>query len=361
LDENNVGAECGDYYFAHQPAASNSNKQDPLCLGTLRESQPWPSNFHAAPVFQWAAWSDWIAQSPGTRDWFKAGVEFRNRMAAMGCQSSDRWLVNELPTSWRATLDGNGNAVPSLTRQKVRARIASATKGLFYGGNNPNVRGFTADVVITHNQGSVSRYQENLQTAYPQTVFWRAMDFYLEGWGDETYAQCQRVCVSNLTARSIADQGVINYLFHQRFLAIAAPAALSQVKTTMANRHLPILNAVWKSVLPVYDSQISVRQMARMIRQQIYSTRRAAEFEQGSAGRIAFAWTESAIVGDGAPLLARNLARALHDAYVGDSPGAACVDNDGAGTAYYGCPPAPRTGATINAEWDKLKQWRSFE
>jgi hypothetical protein len=91
----------------------------------------------------------------------------------------------------------------------------------------------------------------------------------------------------------------------------------------------------------------------------LYETQGASEFEYGSSGRIGFAWTEVASLGDGATQLAANLARAIHDAYVGDSPGLACVDNDGAGTYYYGCPPAPRPYATINTRWDDFKHWQS--
>ena len=107
--------------------------------------------------------------------------------------------------------------------------------------------------------------------------------------------------------------------------------------------------------------QIMLRRMVQMIRQQIYSARRAAEFEYGSAGRIGFAWfenwndgTNNAVYAD---LLATNLARALRDAYRGDRPAAACSDNDGTGTLYYGCPPSAKPGASINSEWDKLKTW----
>jgi hypothetical protein len=165
--------------------------------------------------------------------------------------------------------------------------------------------------------------------------------------------------VRGKTARQLADEAVNNYTFHQRNLALAAPSSFGQVKTTMAERYFPLLNGVWKSDAAAYDTgSLTDRQMARLIREQVYSTRRAAEFGYGSGGRIGFAWTEK-VPGSSLTLLAANLARALHDAYVGDLPGSACVDNDGVGTFYFGCPPAPRTTATINTAWDAFKIWQA--
>jgi len=204
-------------------------------------------------------------------------------------------------------------------------------------------------------------YKPGEKAAYADTSFWRAIRIYLNGFAKETYNECIAVCVAGQTAAQIADKGVNNYSFHQRFLALAAPATstYAPVKTTLAQDYMPLLNGVWQSPGgpgdPYQTHTMHLAQMVRLIREQIYAARRATNFTYGSAGRIGFAWAER---GDdtNADQLATNLAVALHDAYTG-SAGAACTDNDGGGTFYFGCPPAGVSGATFNPTWTYFKSW----
>jgi hypothetical protein len=350
LKQWNIGVLCGNYYFAQEQGPSE--KLEPACFPGTRAS--WPVNFHAAPVFHWSSWSDWIKASPGTRSWYQAGLLFRQKMEANGCLAGDRWFVNELPSSWRSA------GVSADTRRRVRARILNALRGLYYGGAASDVKGYTADVVLSHAQTSLGVYKSALEQAYGAANFWRLVRVYVDGWTKEVYNRCTQICVRE-TARTIADQGVNNYSYHQRFLAIAAPDAYAPAKTTLAQTHAPLLNAVWRSPLPVFDSLISLPQMIRVIRQQVYSARRAAEFGYGSGGRIGFAWKDSGFNTDDdaakAKQMAANLALALRNAYRDDNPGAACVDNDGTRNYYFGCPPAPRSGAAFNTAWNIFKTW----
>jgi len=278
-------------------------------------------------------------------------------MASSGCDAGDRWLVNELPTSWFG-----GDNVSSDMHRAVRARIASALKGLYYGGDAVNIKGFAADVVFSHLTLNMSEYKPRQKAAYADDRFWRALRAYADGFAKETYNRCSQICVANQSAASIADHGVNNYSYHQRFLALAAPNtdAYGDVKTTLAQTYMPILSAMWRSPLPVYDSLITAKQMSRVIREQIYAARRAASSTYGSAGRIGFAWRESGFnTTDDAAFadqLAANLAVALHDAFTSGA-GAACVDNDGSGSFYFGCPPAAKTGAAFNTAWNTFKTW----
>jgi hypothetical protein len=353
LTQYNVGAACGDYYIAEEPS---QDKLQPQCLAGLRTS--WPSNMHAAPVFQWSEWAKYVKDG---HTWYQAGVAFRNRMDASGCQPGDRWFVNELPTSW------HNPAAGSQTNMDVRARIASALRGLFYGGSQVDIQGYTADVVFPQNQTNMDlRYKPGLKVAYGAGDFWRAVGKYVQGFAKEAYNRCSQICVKGKTAAQIADNGVNNYSYHESWLAAAAPstAAYGPAKSTLRAHHFALLNALWNSPAPVYDTGISVKQMARVIRQEIYSARRIAATQIGARGRIGFAWKESGFnlnaedTADAARQLAMNLAIALQHAYrSGATAAAACVDNDGTGSVFYGCPPVGQTLGAFNPRWDMFKTW----
>jgi hypothetical protein len=356
LEQYNVGAGCGNYYFAEEPSRANDTlARAPGCFSGARDS--WPSNFHAAPVFKWQPWADYVAAG---HTWFQAGVQFRNDMEADGCQPGDRWFVNELPRSWRSSIFSVAK------RQQTRAAIVNALRGLYDGGSNANVRGFPADVAVAHDVTNLNaQYKPDLENVYALNLFWRAVGMYTLGWAKEVYNRCSQICVAGQTARGIADSGVNNYSFHQHYLSNAAPSTstYSGVKATLNATYLPLLNGIWDNDNAVFDSQISLRQMARVIREQIYAARRAASSSYGGAGRIGFAWKESFLSDPDlnaqyADKLAANLAIALKNAYRSGGVAAnACYDNDGTGTLFYGCPPAAKSGAAFNTAWNTFKTW----
>jgi hypothetical protein len=152
------------------------------------------------------------------------------------------------------------------------------------------------------------------------------------------------------------------------------------VKTTLAKEYMPLLNAHWNSLKLVYDTAQSKTvnghdiqwvgpvQMAKLINEQVYAARRAAESSWGSSGRIGFSWTED-FNGSGpesttdnahAQLLAENLATALYRAYSGSTTDGVCtkdltvtVDRP---QPYYGCPPAARQSAVFNDDWNIFRK-----
>jgi hypothetical protein len=376
LAAHNLGADCAEYYFAHTAPGTR-----PECLVDSRGAWPLEGNFHAAPVFNWTAWADWVQQiyppSPSgqKQGWYEAGLTFRRLMSDNGCKAGDKWFLNEMPTSWHmdwtqvpdweASTQAGKEKLAKQARDQTQARIVAALHGLYQGPNHDDVGGFAADVVEGHNTTNFEPYKNGLMTAYGASSFWKTIRTYLDGFVKETYDRCSQVCVGGdkNTAAVTADKGVLNYSYHQRFLAIAAPSpplttTYAAVKTTLAEDYMPLLNAHWDSSLPVYDSMIRPQQMARLINEEVYAARRAATFKFGSAGRIGFAWDENYDDTD-AGMLAENLAVALYKAYSrSGSAGAVCnTTNLSAIPPYYGCPPKHKTDAAfIPPKWDTFKE-----
>jgi hypothetical protein len=362
LETYNLGPGCADYYFAQTGTGTT-----PVCLNSIRGG--WPTNFHAAPVFNWSKWADWVkANYPGPNDhgWLQAGIEFRHEMQLQQCADDDSWFLNEMPSDWHRNAS-------------ERARILDALHGLYEGGaGDANIKGFTADPVEPQNQlpEVLPGYKQRLESVYGESGFWTTLGRYIDGYAKESYDRCLQVCVPGASRLTIANQGVIPYSYHQRILAQVAPSLTkyAAVKATMTRDYLPLMNAFWNSPLDVYDTGrregpgptgvtygLTIKQMAGLIREQIYAARLAANSSWGSAGRIGFAWHENyghANDADQAAQLANNLAIALYDAY---SPfggaGYACVDNDGAGSYYYGCTTASRAYAAFNTSWNIFKAW----
>lgn len=189
---------------------------------------------------------------------------------------------------------------------------------------------------------------------------------YVKGFAKEVYNRCPQICVKAKTAAQIADNGVNNFSYHESWLAAAAPAqpAYGPAKTTLRAHHMALLNAIWNNPADIFATQISIPQMARFIRQQIYSARRIAATQVGAAGRIGFAWRESGFGygtdgdADRARTLAANLAIALKQAYQsGGSAKAACVNNGDVGIPLFVCPPVGQTQGAFNSTWNIFKTW----
>jgi hypothetical protein len=365
LVANHVQPGCGNYYFAIDP--SKSSPTDPECF-TAEARNDWPRNFHAAPVFKWSAWDGY----PG--GWEAAGRRFRQLMDDSTCQTGDKWFINELPKAWRASVnDRTGASISLETRRKTKANIIAALKGLYLGGSLPDVAGFPAEVVETHNTTNLGRYKGDLENAFGAenpnnvtTLFWTAVSKYTVGWAKESYNRCSQICKAGASARTIADQGVINYTFHEHYLANAAPAAAvyNPVQAAMNSKYLPLMNAVWdnSSLGHPYDSLIPAGQMAGVIREQVYAARRAAASAYGSAGRIGFAWTENYVSTENdaayAKELAANLAAAIVAAYgPGGTAAEACLNSPDIGSLYHRCPPVARSSADFNTAWNTFKTW----
>jgi hypothetical protein len=407
--------ENGNYTYDQYPdgeqalekSACLMNPYDSNGRGYDRATGDMPSNFHAAPVFNWTAWGGTSAKNPGWRmrmiqkfrlpgeteaqtvarlkqehkvdlTWYGMGVLFRQAMKSRGCKPGDKWFVNELHSDWRSD-------------KTVRARVADLLRGLRDGDKSladpdPNIRGFAADVVSSQDKSSVSVYKSNLKNAYADTEklkFWKAMYTYLEGYSKETYVRCAQVCTGERKDK-VADNGIINYTHHMRYLSMYAPEdeKYDDVRQALNHRYLPLLNAVWNSTRGakydpethrmtyggVYDSRNTVTRMSKLIRLQIYAIRRAADANVGSADRIGFAWKEPGNevdwnndpknVGYGtgktyekeegyAKALADNLVSSLMSAYQ-DGPNASCYG--------VGCQPT-QSHAAFNEVWNTFQSW----
>lgn len=391
-------SDYGDYYIAIEPGdtekvppvTSDPNAtalSDAVCMANEKYDRAnLPLNIHAAPVFNWTRWSDWRDQMftiHGIRvSWKQMGIRFRKSMVAHGCREEDSWFVNELHSDWRHDKD-------------YRRRFASLLQGLYYGDNGsealPDVRGFLGDVVSSHskNHDALVDYKSNLKTAYGDKSFWSGVDLYIKGWGKEIYTRCLQTCTAD-SKETLADKGVNPYSFHMRRLALATgnDTPHRPVRVTLGNRGMPLLNGIWNSKLPVYDTKwkegMTQSRMRKLIRLQIFSVRRADKYRDfGSGRRIGFAWKEydfrippqshcpnvadQTTVNDektGKKIQVCNadwerenytedaaeaMVSALFTAYDDDNnPSAAC------GGSSANCEPARRKGTAFNAEWQKM-------
>lgn len=391
LKEFNLGPLCAqagssaDYYFAQERGgAILANKLEPECFmdqGRFSQTNPWPSNFHAAPVFQWDAWATEIREGR-IPSWTGAAHEFRRRMGENGCVSGDRWYVNELK---KATWLGSGWT--EAQRKAMRQRIVNVLRGLYNGHplfaesdiRAANIKGYPSDINWGQDATatSIANYRAALKRAYgeqPEKVnvvaahnFWNAARLYIAGWVKQTYNRCQVICTGDPVA-TVHENGIKAYQYHQRWLALAAPAAHSQVKQTLSALYMPQLNGVWaSSKYGTNDPKVNLVAMRRLIRQQVYSARVAASFHYGSRGRIAFAWKEdfrpaadpnNAQDPDDADKLAANLAAAIYNAYAPlAQPLAACHDNDAAAALHSGCKQPNR----LDPGWDYEPEWATFK
>ena len=75
------------HYYVMVPLNANDKTSFHGNVGTeIANVHALGKNFHAVAEFNVSAWRRWISDSPGTRDWHSAGVQFRQRMATAGFQ-----------------------------------------------------------------------------------------------------------------------------------------------------------------------------------------------------------------------------------------------------------------------------------
>lgn len=372
---------CGSYYFAH-----DTSSLEPACLPGVRVdtdvNKKWPSNFHAAPVFNWSAWYKWVNnQAPfgdgQTHTWYAAGQKFRQAIDANpDCNSGDRWTVNEFPSSWRANVlvkpDGTSRAVTEQDRRKTRHNIVDALNGLYHGdASEPDLKGFGAEPNVAPDDPNLVPYHQNLERAFTYgTGLFKAANQDLLSWSKEVYNKCSEICKPGASAVQIANGGVNPYSFHQPLLVQLAPGgSASEARTMFATRYMPLMNAFWDAsdrANRSYDSQFGAPLMAKVVREEVYSARLVAGTQSGANGRIGFAWHESGFSTPQADsdirMIARNLAVAIQAAYgPAGSASLACRDNDPNGPLYVGCSPH-RSGANFNDNWARSfdTTWISF-
>ncbi len=258
--------------------------------------------FHAMAEFAWGDWRQWIAASPGTRDWESAGKEFRTRMAAAGYDvaAGDIWAINEFPSSTRSGDNG------------VWDNERAAVKGLAEGDGTRTVKGvvYTADVGQT--MTSVSVLKGYIEGWLQQDGFWTDMNKYVQWFAYEVYADPHQDCVigSNVSDDS---EHVSDYLEHLPRIAHQGGSAIAA--SYLQHHYVPLLNAAFGGNVGFGDNQIELGNFVKFSRLQIYATHVNAAHDGYPGRRIGFAWAPKNTTADQETYLAGQIASSVGRAY----------------------------------------------
>jgi len=270
-----IADPCTNYYV-YLPALTGDKTQVRASADKVHALGP---NFHAMAEFHFAAWRDWIALSPGTRDFRIAGHVFRTRMAEAGFDAAagDTWAINEFPSTTRTG------------EFDVWTHEIDAVTGLAEGDGTVTSRGIVFVAGMGETLANFSVYKPNLETWLQQTDFWSAMAASVRGFSYEVYADPHLNCVvgSNVPA----DRAALNaFLEHLPRLAIAGGGATATAAAFLKRHSIPLLQAAFNSDVGFGDSRINLGDFEKFSRLQIYSTHFWAA-ENGYPGRrIGFAW-----------------------------------------------------------------------
>ena len=263
-------------YYVHLPALSGDKTMPRADAAKVHALGP---NFFAMAEFSWGAWRDWIAASPGTRDWELAGKTFRTRMAAAGYDvaAGDLWAVNEFPTTTRAGTDD------------VWTHEQSAVRGLALGDGSQTVRGVVYLAGMGQTLENFSVYKPSVEGWLQHDAFWSAMNNYVKWFSYEVYADPHDNCVPGSNVG--ADAANLNaYLEHIPRLAAAGGARTSVASAYLAHHYLPLVNAAYNSNVGFGDNVINLDDFIKFSRLQIFATHGWAANHGYPGRRIGFAW-----------------------------------------------------------------------
>lgn len=260
------------HYYVNLPALSTDKTEPRPDAAKVHALGP---NFYALAEFSWGAWRDWIAASPGTRNWQLAGRAFRSRMTAAGYDVArgDLWAINEFPASTRT-----GEA-------DVWTHEIAAVRGLADG----NVRGIVYLAGMGQTLQNFSVYKPNVKTWLQQDAFWSAMNSYVKWFAYEVYADPHDNCVPHdnvVTGAANLDA----YLEHIPRLAAAGGARTSVASSYLAHHYLPLVNAAYNSNVGFGDNTIDLDDFIKFSRLQIFATHSWAANHGYPGRRIGFAW-----------------------------------------------------------------------
>lgn len=305
-------AACTDYYVGVPLDASDKTNFHPAVAREIAAVHALGANFHAVAEFQWGAWRDWIAASPGTRSWHAAGLELRARMKdagfAMFSGNSDTWLINEFPSTILRSKDG-------VDKMVVRANALEAVRGLYEGGGVKKKGAIARSGTSSTPGGGMAQYKGWLEELITDGAFWKGMNDHVRWWGEEVYADPHDVCVGTAT---LADRArhMNDYVFHMVRLADAGPAAAGPARDFFAHAYVPFLNGAWMTNGGYGDVRISEANMSAFLSEQVYATHAFAD-GRISGKRLAWAWTPSSASSTPAELdsLGTRLADAMNGAF----------------------------------------------
>ncbi len=328
-------------YYVNLSALAADKTQPRMGADKVRALGP---NFHAMAEFSWGAWRDWIAQSPGTRDWETAGKAFRDRMTAAGYDvgAGDIWAINEFPLS---THSGDND---------VWTHERAAIKGLSEGDGTLTVRGVAYSAGLGQTLQNVGVYKSNVEGWLQQDAWWADMNRYVRWFAVEVYADPHDNCVPGSSVVNDADH-VSAYVEHLPRLAHEGGAATATATAYLQHHFLPLLNAAFNSNGGFGDNTIGLDDFVKFSRLQIYATHVWAAHDGYPGRRIGFAWapkdTTQAQDSQLSDAIARSVARAYPANEFYNRGKYACGESgalDGCGCTVSG---------SYNQAWDAFASW----
>jgi RTX calcium-binding nonapeptide repeat (4 copies) len=334
-----AASPCAEYYVSVPPLASN--KMQP------RADQAWRiralgRGLHAMAEIHMASWSEWVSENGGS--WHAAGQEARRRMDAAGYEVGlgDTWALNELSSAVRR---GEGAA---------RANAREFLRGLYEGGELPDVRG--AVFVIGVGQGTLdlSTYKANLQGWLADAPFWQDMASYVEDWAQELYGDVRNYAVPASPLATRRDS-LNEYLQHELALARAGAEATAAARSFLEAAYSPLANAAWQWDNGFGWTAVAADQMQHFVSAQTYALRHADAAAGRPRDHWGFAW---------APKNAASLPADDFTAQTGailDRLGTAIRDSaagePGVGACGSGWCLDELAGAWFNAAWSTFTVW----
>jgi hypothetical protein len=332
-------APCAHYYISVPPLAANKTQP--------RGDQAWRiralgSAFHALAEIHMTSWASWVSQNGGS--WHAAGQEARRRMAAAGYDVAlgDTWAVNEFSSAVRR---GDGAA---------RANARDFVRGLYEGGELPDVRGAVFVIGVGQATPDLSVYKGNLQSWLTDTSFWEAMAAHVEDWSQELYGDVRNYAVpgSDLGTRRDA---LNQYLQHELALARAGGDATAAARSYLEAAYSPLANAAWHWDSAFGWTAVGADQMQHYVSAQTYALRHADAAR--ARDHWGFAW---------APRNGTGMAAAEFTAQTGailDRLAAATRDSatgePGLGACASGWCGGEIAGAWFNSAWTTFAVWSS--
>jgi hypothetical protein len=327
------------HYYVYLPALTEDKTQVRATAANVHALGP---NFHAMAEFHWAAWHDWIAQSPGTRDWLLAGKAFRTRMAAAGYDARDIWAVNEFPSTTRT---GEGG---------VWTHERNAVHGLAEGDGTRTVRGVVFTAGMGQNLQNFAVYKPNLETWLQQDAYWADMASYVRFWAAEVYADPHYNCVAGSNVP--ADRANLNaFLEHLPKLAMEGGARTATASAYLKKSYTPLLGAAWNSTIGFGDNRISLSDFNKFQRLQIYATHFWSSDHGYPGRRIGFAWTPKQATPAQETEMANVIAGSVKRSYPAGgffNLGRYACSSDG-GLDGCGC----TVSGSYNPGWDTFSSW----
>ena len=288
-------------YYVNLPALSADKTMPRGGADTVHALGP---NFHAMAEFSWGAWRQWIAASPGTRDWETAGKLFRQRMVDAGYDvaGGDTWAINEFPSTTRTgELD-------------VWTHEANAVKGLYEGDGTVSSRGVVYIAGMGQTLQNVSTYKANVEGWLQQDAFWNAMNSYVRWFSYEVYADPHDNCVTGSNVQDDADH-LNAYLEHIPRVAMAGGSRTATAAAYLAKAYVPLVNEAWNSDNGFGDNMVSLTNFEKFSRLQVYATHFWAAQNGYPGRRIGFAWAPKDATPDQEVALANVIAGSVGRSY----------------------------------------------